>query len=82
MKLYTMLAKEFLVEYTAALRKDRDLTQEEMAERLRITSQAYGDLEVGVAFFLPIHSFWAVSPVFFLFYLLDLMPLDLSYHAT
>lgn len=47
MKLYKMLAKEFLAEYTAVLRKDRDLTQEEMAERLRITSWAYGDLERG-----------------------------------
>lgn len=57
MKLYKVLAKEFLVECTAALRKNRGLTQEEMAERLRITSPAYGDLELGVAFFLPIHSF-------------------------
>lgn len=47
MKLYKILAKEFLAEYTAVLRKDRDLTQEEMAERLRITSRAYGDLERG-----------------------------------
>lgn len=47
MKLYKMLAKEFLAEYSDKLRKDRDLTQEEMAERLRITSRAYGDLERG-----------------------------------
>lgn len=47
MKLYKMLAKEFLAEYTDTLRKLRNLTQDEMAERLRITSRAYGDLERG-----------------------------------
>lgn len=47
MKQYKMLVKEFLTEYTDALRKLRDLTQDEMAERLRITSRAYGDLERG-----------------------------------
>lgn len=47
MKLYKMLAKEFLAEYTDMLRKLRNLTQEEMAERLHITSRAYGDLERG-----------------------------------
>ncbi len=47
MKQYKTLAKEFLAEYTAALRKLRNLTQDEMAERLRITSRAYGDLERG-----------------------------------
>lgn len=47
MKLYKTLAKEFLAEYTNTLRKSRNLTQEKMAERLRITSRAYGDLERG-----------------------------------
>ena len=47
MKLYKMLVKEFLAEYTDALRKLRSLTQEEMAEQLHITSRAYGDLERG-----------------------------------
>lgn len=47
MKLYKILAKEFLAEYTDMLRKLRNLTQEEMAERLHITSRAYGDLERG-----------------------------------
>lgn len=42
-----MLTKGFLMEYTSTLRKSRALTQEEMAERLRITSRAYGDLERG-----------------------------------
>ena len=47
MKEHKMLAKEFLAEYTDALRKLRNLTQDEMAEQLRITSRAYGDLERG-----------------------------------
>lgn len=47
MKLYKMLAKEFLAEYTDTLRKLRSLTQDKMAEQLRITSRAYGDLERG-----------------------------------
>ena len=47
MELYKTLAKELLSEYTETLRKIRDLTQEEMAEKLRITSRAYGDLERG-----------------------------------
>ncbi len=47
MKLYKKITKEFLAEYSDTLRKRRDLTQEEMAEQLRITSRAYGDLERG-----------------------------------
>ena len=44
---YKRFVREFLSEYTDTLRKLRGLTQEEMAERLRITSRAYGDLERG-----------------------------------
>ena len=47
MKQYKILTKEFLAEHTTTLRKLRSLTQDEMAERLRITSRAYGDLERG-----------------------------------
>lgn len=47
MKQYKALAREFLAEYTDTLRKRRNLTQDEMAEKLRITSRAYGDLERG-----------------------------------
>ena len=47
MKQYRALARNFLAEYVSALRKRRNLTQDEMAERLRITSRAYGDLERG-----------------------------------
>lgn len=47
MKQYTTLVKEMLSEYTGSLRKRKQLTQEEMAEQLHITSRAYGDLERG-----------------------------------
>lgn len=47
MKQYKMLAKDVLAEYANSFRKHRNLTQDEMAERLRITSRAYGDLERG-----------------------------------
>ncbi|MGI6027961.1 MAG: helix-turn-helix domain-containing protein [Candidatus Heteroscillospira sp.] len=47
MKTYKILVKEFLAGYVYALRKSRRLTQEEMAEQLRITNRAYGDLERG-----------------------------------
>lgn len=47
MKQYKLFVKEFLAEYAGALRKHRNLTQDEMAEQLRITSRAYGDLERG-----------------------------------
>ena len=47
MKLYKTLVKKFLAEYVDKLRKRRNLTQENMAENLRITSRAYGDLERG-----------------------------------
>lgn len=40
MKPYKMLVKEFLAERTGALRKLRDLTQDEIAEQLRITARA------------------------------------------
>ena len=47
MKQYKILVKEFLSAYSKTLRKFRKLTQDEMAEQLRITSRAYGDLERG-----------------------------------
>ena len=60
MKQHKMLAKEFLAEYTDTLRKLRNLTQDEMAECLRITSRAYGDLERGK------YCFSAIALLFFL----------------
>ena len=47
MKFYKLLAREFLAGYTGAIRKRKNLTQEKMAERLRITCRAYSDLERG-----------------------------------
>lgn len=65
MKQYKMLVKEFLAEYTGTLRKVRDLTQEEMAEQLRITGRAYGDLERGK------YCFSAIALLFLLLMLSD-----------
>lgn len=65
MKLYKMLAKKFLSEYADMLRELRHLTQDEMAEQLRITSRAYGDLERGK------YCFSAISLLFFLLMLSD-----------
>lgn len=47
MKGYKGIVKEFLADYTSELRKEKGWTQEEMAEQLRITNRAYGDLERG-----------------------------------
>lgn len=44
---YKEMTKHYLATYTDALRADRKLTQERMAEELRISSRAYGDLERG-----------------------------------
>lgn len=44
---YKTLAKEFLSEYSRTLRKNKGLTQEEVAVQLRISGRAYGDLERG-----------------------------------
>lgn len=44
---YKEMTKNYLSAYTDALRADRKLTQERMAEELRISSRAYGDLERG-----------------------------------
>ena len=65
MKQYKTLAKEFLAGHTVALRKLRNLTQDEMAEQLHITSRAYGDLERGK------YCFSAIALIFFLLMLSD-----------
>ena len=44
---YKAIAKKYLSSISDALRTERNLTQENMAERLRISSRAYGDLERG-----------------------------------
>ena len=42
---YKEILREFFSKYVSTLRKRRGLTQEEMAEKLRITGRAYSDLE-------------------------------------
>ena len=44
---YKEITKNYLSAYTDALRADRNLSQERMAEELRISCRAYGDLERG-----------------------------------
>ncbi len=45
--IYRVIIKNFISAFLRSLRKTRALTQEEMAERLRISSRAYNDLERG-----------------------------------
>ena len=42
---YIEILRKFFSKYVGTLRKRRGLTQEEMAEKLRITGRAYSDLE-------------------------------------
>lgn len=44
---YKAIARKYLSSISDALRAERNLTQENMAEKLRISSRAYGDLERG-----------------------------------
>ena len=60
MKLYKEALRSFFSGYVSAQRRRRGLTQEEMAERLRITGRAYSDLERGI------YCFSAVALVFLL----------------
>lgn len=48
---YKALLKELLSDFTDSFRKCRKLTQEQMAEFLRISGRAYGDLERGICCF-------------------------------
>lgn len=45
---YKEILRKFFSEYVGTLRKRRGLTQEQMAEKLRITGRAYSDLERGI----------------------------------
>ena len=47
MKPYPALLAELLSEELSSLRHQKELTQEAMAEQLRISSRAYSDLERG-----------------------------------
>ena len=57
---YKKILRKFFSEYVRTLRKCRGLTQEEMAEKLRISGRAYSDLERGI------YCFSAVALVFLL----------------
>ena len=57
---YKEIPRKFFSEYVRTLRKCRGLTQEEMAEKLRISGRAYSDLERGI------YCFSAVALVFLL----------------
>ena len=57
---YKEILRKFFSEYVSALRKRRGLTQEQMAEKLRITGRAYSDLERGI------YCFSTVALVFLL----------------
>ena len=58
--LYKETLRKFFSEYVRTLRKCRGLTQEEMAEKLRISGRAYSDLERGI------YCFSTVALVFLL----------------
>lgn len=47
MKHYKTMLREFLSAYAETFRKDRHLSQEQMAEKLRITPRAYSNLKRG-----------------------------------
>jgi len=51
MRIYAALTRKYLSQYTHALRAKLNLTQEKMAEALRITYRAYGNLERGKSCF-------------------------------
>lgn len=57
---YKEILRKFFSEYIDTLRKRRGLTQEQMAEKPRITGRAYSDLE------RVIYCFSAVALVFLL----------------
>ena len=69
MKSYPALLSELLSTELSSLRQQMALTQEAMAERLRISSRAYSDLERG--------RYAASAPtLMFLFSMLDAEALD------
>lgn len=45
---YKELLKHILASYADSLRSSRKLTQEQMAEQLRISNRSYSDLERGI----------------------------------
>lgn len=65
MSKHALLLKAYLYPYVKRARKDWRLTQEGMAERLRVSPRSYSDLEHGRS------SFSAVSLVIFLAHFSD-----------
>ena len=47
MRHYKAMLRDFLSTYAEELREDRNFSQEEMAEKLRITPRAYSNLKRG-----------------------------------
>lgn len=65
MAAYKQLIRDFFSVAVKVVRRKRQMTQEEMAERLRISCRAYGDLERGK------FSLSALALIFFLLMLED-----------
>lgn len=66
MEKYKELLKELLSAFTWEIRTERNLSQDIMAEMLRITTRAYGDLERGK------YCFSAIALLFLFLFLLKL----------
>lgn len=64
---YKEILRKFFSEYVDTLRKRRGLTQEQMAEKLRITGRAYSDLERDIYGLLRYFGLSAESTRFFYF---------------
>lgn len=71
MTAYKQLIRAFFSEAVGAIRRRKGMTQEEMAEEMRISCRAYGDLERGK------YSFSAIALVFFLLMMEDREILEL-----
>ena len=60
MTAYKQLIRTFFSEAVGVIRRSKGMTQEEMAEKMRISCRAYGDLERGK------YSFSTIALIFFL----------------
>jgi len=60
MTAYKQLIRTFFSEAVGVIRRRKGMTQEEMAEKMRISCRAYGDLERGK------YSFSTIALIFFL----------------
>ena len=57
---YKEILRKFFSEYVDTLRKRRGLTQEQMAEKLRITGRAYSNLERVIYCFSAFALSWPI----------------------